>query len=147
MIEKYLKDLIQLKNVEAVAAYSLNNELIDSWSDPNFNSKVLKELSLHYFQVFATLDLSLKNFQEIVITHEKGHFYTRILPNLLLIVVVKLPIEISLLRLIINVKISDLLKSKELQKGLKKSTQESKDFLNNKNLDDSEKEYLKKLEI
>ena len=147
MIEKYLKDLVQLKNVEAVAAYSLNNELVDFWSDPNFNNKVLKELSLHYFQVFATLDLSLKNFQEIVITHEKGHFYTRILPNLLLIVVVKFPIEISLLRLIVNVKISDLLNSKEFQKELKKSSKESKDFLNNKNLDDSEKEYMKKLEI
>jgi len=147
MIESYLKDLTQLKNVEAIAIYSLNNKLIDSWCDPNFNSKVLEELSLHYFQVFATLDLSVQNFQEIVITHEKGHFYTRILPNLLLIVLVRLPVEISLIRLIVNVKSIDLLNSRGLQKELKRSSVESKDFLNKKYLDESEKEYLKKLEI
>ncbi|UCF63870.1 MAG: hypothetical protein JSW33_15105 [bacterium] len=147
MISKYLNDLTLLKNVEAIAIYSLNNDLIDSWCDPNFNSKVLDELSLHYFQVFATLDLSVQNFQEIVITHEKGHFYARILPDMLLIIVVKLPVEISLIRLIVNVKIIDLLNSKALQKGLKKYSTENKDFLNKNILDESEKEYLKKLEL
>ena len=147
MIDKYLKDLKQIPNVEAIALYGINNNLLDSWTEPNFNIKVLEEMSLHYFQVFATLDLNVQNYQEIVITHEKGHFYTRIYPNVLLIVVVKSTVEISLIRLITNVKINELLHSRQLQKFLKKSAIENKDFLNRKNLDESETEYLKKMEI
>lgn len=147
MIDEYLKDLKQIPNVEAIALYGINNNLLDSWTEPNFNIKVLEEMSLHYFQVFATLDLNVQNYQEIVITHEKGHFYTRIYPNVLLIVVVKSTVEISLIRLITNVKINELLHSRQLQKILKKSAIENKDFLNRKNLDESETEYLKKMEI
>ncbi|MCK5453578.1 MAG: hypothetical protein KAJ16_04410 [Calditrichia bacterium] len=147
MIDEYLKDLKQIPNVEAIALYGINNILLDSWTEPNFNIKVLEEMSLHYFQVFATLDLNIQNYQEIVITHEKGHFYTRIYPNVLLIVVVKSTVEISLIRLITNVKINELLHSRQLQKILKKSAIENKDFLNRKNLDESETEYLKKMEI
>lgn len=147
MIDEYLKDLKQIPNVEAIALYGINNILLDSWTEPNFNIKVLEEMSLHYFQVFATLDLNVQNYQEIVITHEKGHFYTRIYPNVLLIVVVKSAVEISLIRLITNVKINELLHSRQLQKILKKSAIENKDFLNRKNLDESETEYLKKMEI
>ncbi|MCK4893314.1 MAG: hypothetical protein KAT07_05075 [Calditrichia bacterium] len=147
MIDEYLKDLKQIPNVEAIALYGINNILLDSWTEPNFNIKVLEEMSLHYFQVFATLDLNVQNYQEIVITHEKGHFYTRIYPNVLLIVVVKSTVEISLIRLITNVKINELLHSRQLQKILKKSAIENKDFLNRKNLDESETEYLKKMEI
>ena len=138
MIDEYLKDLKQIPNVEAIALYGINNNLLDSWTEPNFNIKVLEEMSLHYFQVFATLDLNVQNYQEIVITHEKGHFYTRIYPNVLLIVVVKSTVEISLIRLITNVKINELLHSRQLQKILKKSAIENKDFLNRKNLDESE---------
>ncbi|NOQ97695.1 MAG: hypothetical protein GQ561_05985 [Calditrichae bacterium] len=147
MIDEYLKDLKQIPNVEAIALYGINNNLLDSWTEPNFNIKVLEEMSLHYFQVFATLDLNVQNYQEIVITHEKGHFYTRIYPNVLLIVVVKSTVEISLIRLLTNVKINELLHSRQLQKILKKSAIENKDFLNRKNLDESETEYLKKMEI
>jgi ketopantoate reductase len=147
MIDEYLKDLKQIPNVEAIALYGINNNLLDSWTEPNFNIKVLEEMSLHYFQVFATLDLNVQNYQEIVITHEKGHFYTSIYPNVLLIVVVKSTVEISLIRLITNVKINELLHSRQLQKILKKSAIENKDFLNRKNLDESETEYLKKMEI
>jgi len=147
MIDKYLKDLEQVENVEAIALYSMNNKLLDSWTDSNFNAKVLEEMSIHYFQVFATLDLNVQNYQEMVIAHEKGHFYSRIYPDILLIVVVKSTLEISLIRLITNVKITELLHSRDLQKALKKSTAENIDFLNKKNLDESETEYLKKMEI
>jgi predicted regulator of Ras-like GTPase activity (Roadblock/LC7/MglB family) len=147
MINEYLKDLKKIENVEAIVLYSIDNKLIDSWTDSNFNAKVLEDMSLHYFQVFATLDLNGQDYQEIVISHEKGHFYTRIYPDILLIVVVKTTVEISLIRLITNVKIAELLHSRQLQKMLKKTGIENKDFLNKKNLDESESEYLKKMEI
>ena len=146
MIEEYLKDLQKIDNIEAIALYSIDNKLLESWTGPNFNSKVLEEMSLHYFQVYAALDLSAQNYQEIVITHEKGHFYTRLYPDLLLIVVVKSMVEISLIRLISNVKIIELLESREFHKILKKSSTETQDFLNKKKLDESEMEYLKKLQ-
>lgn len=145
MINEYLNDLQKIKNIEAIALYSIDNTLLDSWTGPNFNSKVLEEMSLHYFQVYAALDLNAQNFNEIVITHEKGHFYTRFYPDILLIVVVKSMVEISLIRLISNVKIIELLESRELQKILKKSAIGTQDFLNKKKLDESEMEYLKKL--
>ena len=146
MIEEYLKDLKQIENVEAIAIYGLDSKLLDSWTEPNFSTKVLDEISLHYFQVFGTLDLSAQNYQEIVISHEKGHFYTRIYPDILLIVSIKSAVEMSLIRLVTNVNINKLLHSRQLQKILKKSAAENKDFLNKKYLDESETEYLKKME-
>jgi hypothetical protein len=93
------------------------------------------------------LDSKGQNFKEIVSAHEDGQIYARILPDLMFIVLAKSVADIALIRLIINVKISDLLKSRSFQKTLKKHSGKPLDFLDKKFLDDSEREYIKNLAI
>jgi hypothetical protein len=147
MINNYLDDLIEVQNTEAIAIYSIDNTLVDSWSESGFNKEVFSQIALHYLQVFSILDLKLHNYNEIVISHEKGQFYARILPDLLIVVSLKSMKDIPLVRLIINVKIGDLLTSKEFQKIRKKLTLTNQNLLDRKYLDESERNYLKKLDL
>ena len=145
MIKVFLKDLVKVPGMEAVAIYSINNTLIDSWTAPNFNPKVLEEISLNYFQLYTILDLNVKNYIENVISHEKGSIYARMFPDLLLVAVAKSNVETSLIRFIVNVNIPELLSSRQCQKILKKMGVKTPDFLDKKYLDSSEKDYLKKM--
>jgi hypothetical protein len=147
MIKKNLHDLISVQGVEAIALYGIDNTLIDSWGDTNFNREIFDQVALHYLQVFSVLDLKLQNYNEIVITHEKGQFYARILPDLLIVVSLKSMKEVALTRLVINVHLTELLTSKAFQKVKKKLSLSSQNLLDKKYLDDSERDYLKKMEI
>ncbi|OGB69929.1 MAG: hypothetical protein A2Y94_08740 [Caldithrix sp. RBG_13_44_9] len=147
IIKEFLKDLTQIRNVEAISIYGIDNILIDSWTLPSINIKTVTDISFHYFQIFSVLDSKGQNFKEIVISHENGHIYARILPDLLFIVLVKSIADITLIRLIINVKITDLLNSRTFQKIRKNHSGKHLNFLDRKFLDDSEREYIKNLEI
>ena len=147
MIPKYFDDLLKIKSVEAIVIYAIDNSLIDSWSESSLNNEVFNQIALHYLQAFSVLDLKLQNYTEIVINHEKGQFYARTLPDLLMVVSLKSLKDIPLVRLIINVKIGDFLTSKEFQKIRKKLKLTSQNLLDRKFLDESERNYLKKLEI
>jgi hypothetical protein len=145
LILEYLKDLTLLKGMEGIALFRHDNTILDSWYEPNFNSKVFEEISINYFQMFSILDSGYRDFYEVVTSHEKGRVYVRVLPDLLLVVVAKSNIEITLVRLIVNVQIVELLNSRKLQKLVKKISEKSLNFLNKKYLDEREGEYLKKI--
>jgi hypothetical protein len=145
MIKEYLRDLTLIDSVEAIAIYAIDKSILDNWSRPNFQNNILKEISLHYLQMFYLLETDVNNFREIIISHDRGYIYARALPDLMLIIISRIPVDISLLRLIINVKIPDLLNSRAFQKKIKKVVSNNSNFLDKKFLDDSEKEYLKKL--
>jgi hypothetical protein len=147
IIEEFFKDLTRIRNVEVVSIYSIDNVLIDSWTIPGINIKTVTDVSFHYFQIFSVLDSQGQNFKEILISHDNGQIYTRILPDLLFIVLVKSMADIALIRLVINVKITDLLNSRNFQKILKKHTGKHLNFLDKKFLDESEREYLKNMGI
>ena len=147
MIKNYLSDLTKIPSTEAIAIYSIDNVIIDSWSESSFNRDVFSQIALHYLQVISILDLKLQNYNEIVINHEKGQFYARILPDLLIVVALKSIKDTPLIRLVINVKVGDLLTSKEFQKIRKKLTLANQNLLDKKYLDESERNYLKKLEL
>jgi len=147
IIDEFLTDLTRIRNVEAVSIYGIDNELIDSWNVPGINIKTITDISFHYFQIFSVLDSQGQNFKEIVSSHENGQLYARILPDLLFIVLVKSMADIALIRLVINVKITDLLTSRNFQKTLKKHSGKHLNFLDKKFLDESEREYLKSMEI
>ncbi len=145
MIKEFLRDLTVIESIEAVAVYANDNTILDSWTRPNFQNKVLEELCLHYLQLFSLLETDIRNYREIATSHDRGYIYARALPDVLLVVISRIPVEISLLRLIINVKIPELLSSRSFQKKIKKVSSDNYNFLDKQFLDDSEKEYLKKL--
>jgi hypothetical protein len=144
IISEYLKDLTQLKGVEAIALYSSDNTIIASWSQPDFNAQIFEDISINYFQIFSVLESGFRDFQESVLAYDKGSVFARILPDLLLIVIIKPNVEVALVRLIVNVHITELIQSKRVQKILKKLSGQSVNFLETKYLDPREKDYLEK---
>ena len=62
MIQKNLTDLMNLPSIEAIALYGIDNTLIDSWSEGNFNTEIFNQVALHYLQVFSVLDIKLLNY-------------------------------------------------------------------------------------
>ncbi len=146
MINQHLKDLTLIEQVDGIAVYSISNILLDSWVRQGAGEKVFEQISLHYLQIFALLESGVKTFNEIVVTHDRGLLYARALPDILLLVIARTPLEIALIRLIINVKITDLLNSRQLQKAIKKLADRSPNFLDKKFLDETERDLLKKLE-
>ncbi len=138
MISEFLNDMTKIEDLEAIALYRSDNALIDTWFMPNFDQNIFDLLSIHYFQIFSILSDGFRDFQEVVLSHSQGKIYVRAIPDLLLIVIGKSSVDISLVRLIINVKIADFLKSRKLQKFLKKASKKSINFLQKKYLDDRE---------
>ncbi len=134
--------MTQIEDLEAIALYRSDNALIDTWSEPNFDQNIFDLISIHYFQIFSILSTGVRDFQEVILSHSQGKIYARTLPDLLLVVIVKSSVDISLVRLIINVKIADLLKSRKLQKILKKISKKNINFLQKKYLDNREIDLL-----
>jgi hypothetical protein len=95
MIKKYLRDLTLIDSVEAVAIYANDNSILDNWNRPNFQNNILKEISLHYLQLFYLLETDVNNFREIIISHDRGYIYARALPDLMLIIIYRIPVDIS----------------------------------------------------
>lgn len=147
IINEFLQDLTKVPNMQAIAVYGVNNTLLDSWTVYDSHLQKLNEISLHYFQIFSILHAKGKNFKEVLISHDNGQIYALILPDLLFIILTKLPTDISLIRLIINVSVSEILGSRTVQKLLKKTREKHLNFFDKKYLDESEKELLKKIGI
>ena len=133
MIKEFFKDLTQLDGVDGITLISKDNRLIDSWEAPNFESKIFNEIGI--------------NYNELVIQHEKGQIYARQFPELFLLIVTRLKVDVALLRIAVNVVIPDLLNSKKLQKILKKLPKESRNYLTRNYLDETEQVYYKKIKL
>ncbi len=143
IISEFLKDLTRIEGIQAIAIYRSDNSPLDIWTDSKFNKQILEQVSVHYFQIFSVLESSLRDFHETVITYGKGKIFSRVFPDSLLIIITHPNVEISLIRFIINVKMTELLNSRQFQKILKKVPKKKIQFLDNKYLDEQEIKYLK----
>jgi predicted regulator of Ras-like GTPase activity (Roadblock/LC7/MglB family) len=147
MIKEFFKDLTQLDGVDGITLISKDNRLIDSWEAPNFESKIFNEIGINYCQIFVLLGRSERDYNELVIQHEKGQIYARQFPELFLLIVTRLKVDVALLRIAVSVVIPDLLNSKKLQKILKKLPKESRNYLTRNYLDETEQAYYKKIKL
>jgi hypothetical protein len=144
-ISEFLKDLTRIEGIQAIAVYRSDNSPLDIWTDSKFNKQILEQVSIHYFQIFSVLESSLRDFQETVITYGKGKIFSKVFPDLLLVIITHANVEMSLIRFIINVKMPELLNSRQFQKILKKTPGKNIQFLNNEYLDEQEVKYLKNI--
>ncbi|GAB4369425.1 MAG: hypothetical protein Kow0042_11150 [Calditrichia bacterium] len=145
MISELFPDLPQVEGVELITIYGLDNEILDSWSQPHFNRQILPDLGLNGFQIFSLGERVKQSLSEVVLTHEKGQIYYRRHRDFMVVVISKLKVDAALIRLIINVGLGEYEKSKKIQKSLKKMSRGAVNFLDNKYLDDLEAEFLEKL--
>lgn len=116
MITEYLNDLTKVDGIDGIAIYDKNNRVLDSWCVPHFNTKIFNDIGINYLQIFAAVYGAGKEAHEVGVAYEKGQIYARIFPNFFLVVISKVKVEISLIRLIVNVGVSDLIGSKKIQK-------------------------------
>ncbi|MEJ2633746.1 MAG: hypothetical protein P8184_00455 [Calditrichia bacterium] len=145
MIKDYLHDLTSVEGVEGVVIIRKDNTVLDSWSAPNFNTNLFEDVSLHFHQIFELFDRDDLEYQENVVSYEKGQVYARNLPQFLLLIFARFKVDISALRLIVNVGLAELFDSKKMQKMLKKIPIGNHSVLKREFLDDVEQGYLAKI--
>lgn len=146
MLSELFKDLLAIEGIEAAVIYGPDNQVLDSWSIAHFNTQIFKEIGLSYLQIFSITDQMSRSFSETVVMHEKGQIFARSSDGLLLVVIAKLKVEVSLIRLFVNVGFAEYASSKKLQKIVRKISRGKEDFLNPRYLDSTEQKYLDKIE-
>jgi len=146
MLSELFKDLLSIEGIEAAVIYGRDNQILDSWSIAHFNTQIFKEIGLSYLQIFSITDQMSQSFSETVVLHEKGQLYARFSEGLLLVIIAKLKVEVSLIRLLVNVGFAEYSSSKKLQKIVRKISKEKGDFLDSRYLDSTEQKYLDKIE-
>lgn len=147
MIAELFKNLLKIEGVEAVAVFSNDNKLLDSWTRSHFNPQVFRDLGLNSLQICQAGKRSNLMLEEIVLKYEKGQLYCRSNPDFLLVVVTKVKVDITLIRLIVNVGLGEYRESRKLQKIVRKVTSGSTNILAKELIDDVEEEYLTKLNL
>ena len=146
MLAELFKDLLSIDGIEAAVIYSGDNQILDSWSITHSNTQIFKEIGLSYLQIFSITEQMSQSYEEIVVSHEKGQLYARFNDGLLLVVIAKLKVETSLIRLLVNVGFAEYGESRKLQKLMRKLSRARGNFLDPRYLDSTEQKYLDKIE-
>lgn len=139
-------DLIKIHGIEAAILYDRSNQILDQWLNTEFNKKLYEDIGLQFRQIFSLEHNISHQFPEVVLAYEKGQIYAKLHEEQMLIVITKKLVEVSLLRLVINVGFFNFDHSKEIQKVCKKNRQLLINFLSEDYLDDVEISFLKKIE-
>ncbi len=142
MIADFFKDLTAIDGVEGIVVYGKDNSILDSWADSQFNTRIFEDLAINYLQIFLLRDNIGSDFREVVLNFEKSQVYVRDLTDFIIVVIAKNKVEISLLRIVINVGYSGLASSRKMKKIFKKLKLEIGGYLGREYLDDVEEEYL-----
>lgn len=145
MILNYFEDLTSIDGTEAVLIIDKTNKLIEKWTIPHFNTKIFKDLGLQILQMMAVAQNQADGSDEITILHEKNLVYARDFGKLVLIVIAKLRVEMTLLRLITNVSWAESMETKKIEKQIKKFPTSCQELLREELLDDVESHYLEKM--
>ncbi len=120
MIEQYFPYLVGRKGVSAVVLCDKRGQVRSSWVIPKLNRDVLGEICEQMVQAFSLAQELQFDVEELVVPFEKGLLYARITDWFLLAVVARLNLDVSLLRLMVNVHLADFMKNKKILRMLKK---------------------------
>lgn len=145
MIANYLKDLTEISGVEAVIVFDNQGNIFDIWHHPEFNVKVLSELSISLLHVLGLAEELQYPVEEIVVPFDKGLIFVKNHAQFFLTVISKISVEISLIRLLLNVKFYELKNDKKARKMIKKLAGAKFSSVKFEQLDDLEKSIFKKL--
>lgn len=145
-MENYFRDLIRIPGLEAVLVFSNAKKILYQWTVPQFNLAILQELMESYVQIFGVGEKFGFSFPEMVIPYEKGIIYARVTEKWIVVVVAKLSVEVSLIRLIMDVRLPEILKDKQVQKQTKRTPVNRFEQINEFALDDTETALIQQLQ-
>ncbi|RMG61339.1 MAG: hypothetical protein D6715_13845 [Calditrichaeota bacterium] len=120
MIEQHFPQLVGRKGVSAVMLCDTRGGVRGYWVKPKMNNEVLGEICEQFVHVFSLANQLGYEIEELVVPFEKGLIYARPAEKFILGVVARLNLDVSLLRLIVNVHLADFLQDKKVQRMLKK---------------------------
>ncbi len=145
MIESYFPELTQLPGVEAVILFDNQKKVRDQWTIPQFNTTIIPELAESYIQIFGVGEKLKEDAREVVVPFERGVLFARSLDKFVIVVVARLSVEISLLRLILEVRVPDFLSERKVAKIGKRIPRSKFEQINEFSLDEKEAEMIQQL--
>ncbi|NOX37672.1 MAG: hypothetical protein GXO78_09065 [Calditrichaeota bacterium] len=145
MIETYFPELTRLPGVEAVVLFDNQKKVRDQWTIPQFNTTIIPELAESYIQIFGVSDRLKEATQEVVVPFERGILFARNLEKFVIVIVARLSVEISLLRLILEVRVPDFLEDRKIAKMGKRIPASKFDQINEFSLDEKEVNFIQQL--
>lgn len=145
MIEKFFKNLTEIKGIEAFAILNNNNHIVDSWIESRYDLSIFNEIGLSYLQIFDIQENKNFDCNEIVLLFDKGLIFVRYHLKFFIIVIANTNVDISYIRLATNVGIFELNESRKFQKLLKKFPSDRTKLFKQSELDDAEHYMVKKI--
>ena len=145
MIEKFFKNLCEVNGIEAIALLNNSNKIIDTWIGSKYDTSIFTEIGLSYLQIFAMQDDRNFDVNEIVLLFDKGIIFVRNYQKFFMIIIANPNVDISHIRLAINVGTFELNESRKIQKQLKKFSSDKSHSLNELELDDVERLMIEKI--
>jgi hypothetical protein len=145
VIEKFFKNLSEIVGIEAIALLDNNNHIIDTWIESKYDTSIFTEIGLSYLQIFSIQENRNFDINEIVLLFDKGLLFVRNHQKFVMIVIANPNIDISLIRLAINVGIFELGEARKIQKQLKKFPADKSHSINELELDDAEHLMIEKI--
>ncbi|NIU00654.1 MAG: hypothetical protein GWN01_06860, partial [Nitrosopumilaceae archaeon] len=124
MINEFFNELVELADVEAVVLFDNEGKIIGSGNNPNYSATTFSELGEAFLHIFGVKEYLDYDIDELAVPFDKGIFYVRNHSKFFLVVIAKPDIELSLIRMMVNVCIKEFLDSRKVKKSLKKMWRE-----------------------
>lgn len=145
MIDKYFQWLYEIEGVDAFALMDNMNRIVDGWANSKYDSSIFTEIGDSYLQIFSINGESGFGVDETVVTFNRGLIFARDYSRFLLLIIASPHVDVSYLRLAVDVSIAELEESKKIQKILKKLPPERQSTFKDSQLDDSESSMINRI--
>lgn len=145
MIEQFFKDITDIEGVEAVILFNNKNNIIGSWATARYNPTVYAEMGESFLHIFGMVEYMKYDLNEIVVPFDKGLVYARTHPKFYIVVLARLAVEISHVRLAMNVCLKEFEDSRKAKKIIKKLSDKKFYQIKSITLDETEKLILEKM--
>ena len=142
MMRKFFADVSALEGVEAVVLFDNQNRVMDSWMTPRYNAGIFGEVGETFQHIFGLMEHLEAGVEELVVPFDRGQVYARGHARFVLVVIARLQVEVSLIRLATEVCLQRFLEDRKTQRQLKKLPEKKFYEIKSIRLDDVEKIML-----
>ncbi|RMI02427.1 MAG: hypothetical protein D6681_10440 [Calditrichaeota bacterium] len=145
MIAEFFKDLTEIPGIEAVILFDNQNNVIDSWAVSKYNPTMFPDIGQTFLHTFGVMEHLNYDLNEIAMPHDRGILYARCHPKFYLVVISRLSVELSLIRLAVDVCLAEFLENRKVKKTLKKMSARKFFQIKTATLDDVERIMLENI--
>ena len=145
MIEKYFQNLYEIDGIEAFVLIDDHNQIIDTWANSKYDASFFREIGKSYLQIFGIEEKLNFDADEIVVLFDRGLIFVRNHRKFFLIILANPYVDISYIRLAVNVSLYELEESRKSQKLFKKLPIEKPYSFNESELDEAERLMIEKI--